>query len=258
MFCLMPLTSCKHTAARESRPLLSFRAIAGIYKEVGELFELSVVITENIAEEGEPPRMRLKVIRADGQEWEIHRGAQETKHGEVKFKDMRIDAPCIDNCRLQAELVLPQATLDDTTRRRAKITIPLRIVAASWRLHVTRESARDFKINVVHNNQSVANRTAKISVCILPCLPWSTDANMLLPTQNIKLDETGSWRGKLTASDKPANKSELESERYEKPRSEKPRSEKPREAKAAKRATIYVEIAGRILRQELPAEEHAQ
>lgn len=233
------LIACKHTAA--SHPLISFRAIAEVYKEVGELFELSVVISENVLQkEDEAPKVQLKIVRADKQPQVLHRGVREkTENGVIKFKDMHLDAPCLDNCRLQAELVLPHEPLDNTVSKRTTIDIPLRIVAASWILHITRESIRGFKINVTHDNQPVGDTAAKIAVCTMPCLPWGGDKedNMLLATQSIKLDDTGSWRGKL-----PANaETKLEQLSNKKP--------------ARAQQVVYVKIAGRILRQELPAME---
>ena len=217
------LASCKHTAT--SRPLISFRAIAEIYREVGELFELSVVISERVVQkEDEPTEVRLKIVRADGQKHKLNHGAQETEDGVINFKDMHLDKPCLDNCRLQAELILPHDPLDNTARDHTTITIPLRIIAAAWALRATREDARGFKISVTHDGKPVAHTEAKVAVCTPPCLPWggSTKDDTLFATQSIKLDSAGSWRGKLTAD--------------------------------ADMAMVYVKIAGRILRQELPAD----
>ena len=218
------LTSCKHTAA--SRPLISFRAIAEVYREVGELFELSVVISEIIVQkEDEPTEVRLKIVRADGQKHNLNHGAQETEDGVINFKDIHLDAPCLDNCRLQAELVLPPKPLDNTARGHTTIAIPLRIIAASWKLAVTREDARGFKISITHDGHPVARTVAKVAVCTPPCLPWGggTKDDTLFATQSIKLDSAGSWRGKLTVD--------------------------------TDMAMVYVKISGRILRQELPAGE---
>ena len=226
MFCLAltGLTSCKHTAA--SRPLISFRALAEVYREVGELFELSVVLSERIVQkEDEPTEVRLKIVRDDGQQQNLHRGAQETKGGVINFKGMHLDAPCLDNCRLQAEIILPHEPLDRAEQRDTTIVIPLRVIAASWALRVTREDARGFKVSVTHDGKPVVHTAAKVAVCTPPCLPWGggTKDDTLLAAQSIKLDRAGSWRGKLTAD--------------------------------ADLAMVYIKIAGRILRQELPAEE---
>ena len=225
-FALVALTGCKHIAV--NRPLISFRAIAEIYKEVGELFELSVVVSENVFQpEDERPEIYLKVVSPDAQQ--LYQGAKETNGSVVKFKDMHLNAPCLDNCRLQAELVMPHTTMDETSRRRTTIAIPLRIVAASWALHVNREGNLGFKIKVTHYNQPVVHTEAKVAVCNPPCLPWggNTKDNSLFTTQSIKLNDTGTWRGKLNNNGLTQNFS--------------------------KKPWVYVKIAGRILRQELPA-----
>ena len=223
-FMLIVTTQCKHTPT--NRPLLSIRGLLEVYKEVGELFEISIFVSESATEsqQNERPRMRLRVLHADGQISQVSNGEQEVQQGVAGFKDVHIATPCLQNCRLQAELDPQQAT-DGKTPPRAVIEIPLRVVAASWTLNVVREGKQQLKLIVTHQGEPAANLPAVISACIPPCIPWrkKADANSLLNARDVELDELGSWQGKLA-----------------------------RAVENDDNVVVYVKVAGRVLYQKLP------